>query len=174
MGWGANDAGGSSDYAGRGIYNYMPKYTTATISKNNQVTANFEHDMMLQLGDGACVYTLGALPGMVISEGYCKGNNGQSDYYGYAADEGSRYVTISKNVYDAWSSWSSQSSAANTSDLTVTNNWYNQGTGITDGQQNAKVSGNVSVSGTAWPADAQAIIKAAGLEPAYADLKTNP
>ena len=28
-GWGANDAGGSKDYADRGLYNYQPRYTTA-------------------------------------------------------------------------------------------------------------------------------------------------
>lgn len=47
------------------------------------------------------------------------------------------------------------------------------GKGITDRSQNAVVTGNVSVSGTAGPADAQTILNAAGLESAYADLKTD-
>lgn len=47
------------------------------------------------------------------------------------------------------------------------------GKGITNRSQNAVVTGDVSVSETAWPADAQTILNAAGLESAYADLKTD-
>ena len=36
------------------------------------------------------------------------------------------------------------------------------------------VSGNIQLSGDNFPADAQAIVTAAGLEAAYADLKMNP
>jgi hypothetical protein len=34
--------------------------------------------------------------------------------------------------------------------------------------------GNVAINGDNFPSDAQAIVSAAGLEAAYADLKTNP
>jgi hypothetical protein len=36
------------------------------------------------------------------------------------------------------------------------------------------VTGNVAISGDTFPADAQTIVNAAGLESAYADLKANP
>lgn len=48
------------------------------------------------------------------------------------------------------------------------------GKGFTNRSQNAVVTGNVSVSGTAWPADAQTILNAAGLESACADLRMDP
>ena len=36
------------------------------------------------------------------------------------------------------------------------------------------VSGNIQITGDNFPADAQAVVNAAGLESGYADLKTSP
>ncbi|GAA2947860.1 hypothetical protein GCM10011428_78880 [Streptomyces violaceus] len=59
-GWGANDIGGSQDYVNRGLYSYQPVYTTATTAANNHVTDNYIHDLMQQMTDGGCMYTLSA------------------------------------------------------------------------------------------------------------------
>lgn len=177
FGWGMNDAGGSQDYANRGDYNYQPKYTTPTTAKNNKVQANLLRDMMQQLSDGACLYSLSANPGTTVAANYCKGNNGQQDYYGYSADEGSRYITINQNAFDSYFCiiGENANSTNNTGNLTVTNNWYNEGElGVSNGNRNDTVSGNVTINGTTWPADAQAVIAAAGLEPAYLDLTVTP
>src|SRR5206468_6164002 len=59
-GWGANDAGGSNDYANRGLYNFQPRYTTPTTASNNQITGNYVHDVMQQMNDGGCINGLSA------------------------------------------------------------------------------------------------------------------
>ena len=61
-GWGANDAGGSNHYANRGLYNYQPRYSTATTASNNRLVGNYIHDVMQQMTDGGCIYTLSANP----------------------------------------------------------------------------------------------------------------
>jgi hypothetical protein len=170
-GWGANDAGGSTEYQNRGLYKYQTKYTTATTAQDNQVVANYLHDGMRLMTDGGCHYSLSANPGTVVSQNYCKGP--WVIGVGYYADEGSRYLTITKNVFTGWGTWGHANANANnnTGDLTVTNNWVSGG-GNWVGKNNT-VSGNVTVGGT-LPADAQAVVDAAGLEADYADLKTTP
>jgi hypothetical protein len=94
-GWGMWDAGGSPDYQKRGTYNYYPVYQTPTTSKDNLVEANYLHDVMTVMSDGACVYTLSAMPGTQINKNYC---NDAHDQFGIYNDEGSRYMTETDNV----------------------------------------------------------------------------
>ena len=61
-GWGANDAGGSNHYANRGLYNYQPRYSTPTTASNNKLINNYVHDVMQQMTDGGCIYTLALEP----------------------------------------------------------------------------------------------------------------
>lgn len=171
-GWGANDAGGSDDYANRGLYKYQPRYTTATTAQNNQVVANFVHDGMQQMNDGGCHYNLSANPGTMVTGNYCKGPWPSSNFADYE-DEGSRYLTISKNVFASFGSWGTANANAsnNTGDLTVTGNWISGGQSFRG--NNNTITGNITING-ALPTDAQAVVAAAGLESSYADLKTNP
>ena len=83
-GWGSNDAGGSNHYAGRGLYNYQPRYTTATTASNNRLVGNYVHDVMQQMNDGGCIYTLSTNPNALISDNYCLRTNG---YFGIYFDE---------------------------------------------------------------------------------------
>ncbi|MFL6078154.1 MAG: RICIN domain-containing protein [Mycobacteriales bacterium] len=163
-GWGANDAGGSNDYANRGLYNYQPRYTTATTASHNQIVGNYVHDIMQQMNDGGCVYTLSANPGAVISGNYCLRTNG---YFGLYFDEGSRYFTASGNVFSAiGGTWATENANGNnnTGTLTLTNNWYsNGGTNIVNGDRGNSVSGNTAVANGNWPPAAQAVISAAGI-----------
>ena len=183
-GWGVNDAGGNSEYKTRAqgnLYNYQPLYQNPTIAKNNQVLGNNVHQGMLEMNDGGCHYNLSA-SATSVTENYCNGTGSglSGTYFGYYADEGSAYLTITKNVFASFGAIATANANAsnNTGHLTFTNNWVsasspNPGLG---GPGNT-VTGNISISGTqisGFPADAQTIANAAGLEAAYADLKTTP
>ncbi len=160
-GWGANDAGGSNDYANRGLYNYQPRYTTATTATNNKITGNYVHDVMQQMNDGGCIYGLSANPGAVISDNYCLRTN---NYFGLYFDEGSRYFTATRNVFSAIGTWSTANANANntTGNLTVTGNWTTNGTTWIGNDRGNNVSGNVTVTNGAWPSGAQAVMASAG------------
>jgi hypothetical protein len=184
-GWGTNDAGGNNEYKTRGtgnLYKYQPLYTNPTIAKDNQIVANSIHHGMLQMNDGGCHYNLSANPGTTITQNYCNGQGSglSGSYFGDYEDEGSAYTTITKNVFASFGAVATANANANnnTGHITFTNNWVSSsspnpslgGTGNT-------VSGNITISGTqisGFPAEAQTVANAAGLEAAYADLKTSP
>ncbi|MEU0029711.1 right-handed parallel beta-helix repeat-containing protein [Streptomyces sp. NPDC006335] len=107
-GWGTNDIGGSQDYVNRGLYNYQPTYTTATTAANNHVTDNYIHNIMQQMTDGGCMYTLSASPGSTFERNYCHTNNG---YFGFYHDEGSRNFTDTNNVFRNTGSWGQPTSS---------------------------------------------------------------
>jgi len=180
LGWGANDAGGNNDYKTRStgnLYQYQPLYASATTAKNNTISANYVHLAMLQMNDGGCHYNLGFQPGTVVSQNYCegKGSGLSGTYWGEYNDEGSAYITETKNVYANFGSYVTANANAsnNTGHITFTNNWGSSASPGLNGPGNT-VSGNIQLNGDNFPADAQAIVSAAGLETAYADLKTNP
>ena len=183
-GWGVNDAGGNTEYKTRSsgnLYQYQPLYTNPTIAKNNQVTANYVHHGMLEMNDGGCHYNLSA-SGTTATENYCDGKDSglSGTYFGYYADEGSAYLTITKNVFASFGAvgTANANGSNNTGHLTFTNNWVSANPpNIGLGGPANTVTGNISISGTqvsGFPADAQTIAKAAGLESAYADLKIAP
>ena len=170
-GWGANDAGGSPDYQARGLYNYQPHYTTATTASNNKITNNFVHDTMQQMSDGSCIYTLSANPGGAINGNHCLNTNGN---YGLYFDEGSRHLTTLNNVLAQVGDWAhaNYQGANNTGTLTVTNNWTTNSRGnVTNGSHSNTVSDNTTVSTGPWPSGAVTAMGAAGIEPAYQDIK---
>ncbi|MEV4483113.1 RICIN domain-containing protein [Micromonospora coxensis] len=162
-GWGANDAGGSQHYANRGLYNYQPRYTTATTASHNRVIGNYVHDVMQQMTDGGCVYTLSANPGATIDENYCLRTSG---WFGLYFDEGSRYYTARHNVFSSTGTWATANYwyAENMGNFTVTDNWStNASTNVTNGDRGNVVNGNVTVTGGRWPSGAQAVMAAAGV-----------
>jgi hypothetical protein len=181
-GWGTNDAGGNSDYKTRStgdLYSYQPLYANPTVAMNNTVSANYVHLAQLQMNDGGCHYHLSANPGMQVTENYCEGKgSGLSGLiWGEYADEGSAYLTITRNVYADFCCvvTANSNSSNNTGHLTFANNWVGASNPNPSlGGTGNVVTGNIGISGMTFPADAQAIVNAAGLEAAYADLKTNP
>jgi hypothetical protein len=163
-GWGSNDAGGSDQYANRGLYNYQPRYSTATTESNNRITGNYIHDVMQQMTDGGCIYTLSANPSAQIRDNYCLRSNG---WFGLYFDEGSRFYTASNNVFSSTGTWATANYAPGETmgSFTVTNNWSSNGsTNITNGDHGNSVSGNVTVSNGNWPSGAQSVIAAAGVQ----------
>ncbi len=163
-GWGANDAGGSQDYTDRGLYNYQPRYTTATIAANNRVTANFVHDVVQQMTDAGAFYHLSASPGTTVNENYFRNSNG---WLGLYFDEGSRYVSAANNVFDNTGTWAYTQEWANnnTGNLTLTNNWTtNNGSNVRTGTRGNTNSGTVVVTGGNWPSGARTVMAAAGVQ----------
>ena len=180
LGWGTNDAGGNNDYKSRStgdLYLYQPLYANATVAKNNTVSANSVHQAMLQMNDGGCHYNLGFQPGTVVTENFCegKGSGLSGTYWGEYNDEGSAYITETKNVYANFGAYVTANANAsnNTGHITFTNNWGSSASPGLGGPGNT-VSGNIAISGDTFPSAAQTIVSAAGLEAAYADLKSNP
>jgi Ricin-type beta-trefoil lectin domain-like len=164
-GWGINDPGGSQDYVNRGTYNYQPLYTTPTTLKNTTVAYNLIFDTKNVMHDGGSIYNLSADPGTVIEDNYMFNNNGTVALY---LDEGSRYVTLSSNVVQDAGVWAFTNANANnnTDGNTFSGNWDNGGaTEIATGSPHNNVStGNVTVSGYAWPAGAAQVINQAGIQ----------
>ncbi|MDX3114536.1 DUF1349 domain-containing protein [Streptomyces scabiei] len=174
-GWGTNDIGGSQDYVNRGLYNYQPTYTTATTAANNHVTDNYIHDIMQQMTDGGCMYTLSASPGSTFERNYCHTN---SSYFGFYHDEGSRNFTDTNNVFRNTGSWGHENSSStnNTGALTLTDNWTNNSAANitnTNGRGDV-VSGTVVVSNGNWPSGARTVMDNAGIQPLYRPLTTDP
>ncbi|WP_433088823.1 ricin-type beta-trefoil lectin domain protein [Dactylosporangium sp. CA-052675] len=162
-GWGSNDPGGSQDYTDRGLYNYQPRYTTATVAANNHVTANYVHDVVQQMTDGGAFYHLSASPGTTVDQNYFRNTNG---WLGMYFDEGSRYVSASNNVLENVGTWAYTQAWANnnTGNLTLTNNWTTSSTtNVTTGSRGNTNSGTVVVSGGNWPSGARAVMAAAGV-----------
>ena len=162
-GWGANDAGGSQDYIDRGLYNYQPRYTTATVARNYTVAANYVHDVMRQMTDGAAFYSLSALPGTTVNQNYFRNTNG---WLGLYFDEGSRYLSAANNVFENIGQWAYGQlwPNNNTGNLTLTNNWTTStNTNITSGSRGNTNSGTVVVSGGNWPSGARSVMASAGI-----------
>ncbi|MDQ1021464.1 right-handed parallel beta-helix repeat-containing protein [Streptomyces afghaniensis] len=166
-GWGANDAGGSRDYLDRGLYNYQPVYQTATTAANNHVTDNYIHDVMQQMTDGACMYTLSASPGSTLERNYCRNSN---RWIGIYHDEGSRNFTDTNNVFRDTGRWANANAGPtnNTGALTLRDNWTaNSDTNITDGIRGNVVTGTVVVTDGDYPAGARTVMRNAGIQPRY-------
>lgn len=161
-GWGANDAGGSNHYANRGLYNYQPRYSTPTTASNNKLINNYVHDVMQQMTDGGCIYTLAWNPNAEISGNHCLRTNG---WFGLYFDEGSKYYRATGNVFSSTGTWATANywGGENMGNWTLTGNWStNNSTNVTNGDRGNVVNGNVVVSNGNWPSGAQTVIANAG------------
>jgi hypothetical protein len=82
-------------------------------------------------------------------------------------DEGSRYVSVTNNVYQGGWNWAHANANSNnhTGDLTLTDNWSDHnGADITNGTSGNTVTGTVFVSNGNWPSAAQTVMAAAGVQ----------
>jgi hypothetical protein len=185
LGWGTNDAGGNNEYKNRptgNLYLYQPIYQSPTVAMSNTVIGNYVHEGLLQMNDGGCHYNLGFQPGTVVTENYCEGRGSglSGTFWGEYNDEGSAYITETKNVYADFGAYvtANANAANNTGHIAFTNNWGSSATPGLGGPANV-VTGNIAIStggtattkGTGFPSDAQSIVNASGLEPSYAGLQ---
>ena len=160
-GWGANDAGGSNHYANRGLYNYQPRYTTPTTASNNRLIGNYVHDVMQQMTDGGCIYTLSANPGAHDQRELLPADQRLVRALlrrGLALLH--RHATTSSPP-PAPGPPPTTGARENMGNFTVTNNWSTNGsTNVTNGDRGNVVTGNVTVTNGNWPSGAQAVIAA--------------
>ncbi|MFD5315802.1 right-handed parallel beta-helix repeat-containing protein [Streptomyces sp. NPDC127098] len=162
-GWGANDPGGSPEYLNRGLYDFQPVYDTPTTLTDVRVAGNHVRDVVHTLFDAGCVYTLSAMPRSTIEENVCE-NSGQLGLY---FDEGSRYLTATRNVFlntaGQWAHANNQN-GNRTGDQTLTGNYTTNPaiTGLVTGERGNTVEGTVVFTPGDIPAEARRIIADAG------------
>ncbi|TKK91569.1 right-handed parallel beta-helix repeat-containing protein [Herbidospora galbida] len=162
-GWGANDPGGSPEYVNRGLYDFQPVYDTPTTLSDVRVVGNHVRNVVQTMFDAGCIYTLSAMPRSVIDENYCE-NSGQLGLY---FDEGSRYLSASRNVFvrtaAQWAHANNQN-GNRTGDLTLIDNFATNPaiTGITNGQRGNVARGNLTVTEATLPLEASRVIYEAG------------
>jgi hypothetical protein len=172
-GWGYEDAGGNANYrVNQHGYDFKDNliYQTPTTHRDVVVANNKIHGAKKIFHDGGAIYNLSASPGTLITENYVFDNNQRIALY---LDEGSRYITVRKNVVDdAGGTWLNINTAKHafplriTTDNTAVGNWHN-GTkvgGMWTNYQNDLILDDHLVEGTAWPAEARDVMHDAGIE----------
>ena len=171
-GWGYEDAGGNANYR-RNQHGYDFKenliYDTPTTYRDVVVANNRVHAAKKLFHDGGAIYNLSASPGTLITENYVYDNNERIALY---LDEGSRYITVRKNVVDdpngTWLNINTAHGAFPlriTTDNTASGNWHNGAKvgGMWTNYQNDLILDDHLVSGTTWPQEAQEVIRNAGI-----------
>lgn len=172
-GWGINDAGGNPRYRyGMRGYDYAQNavFATPTTHHDVVVASNRIHDAKRLFQDGGAIYNLSASAGTLITENYIYDNHGQIGLY---LDEGSHGLTVRRNVVaDKESEWLNINTVKNfyplrvSTDNSAISNWHD-GTkvgGLWTNYQNDLIVDDHLVTGDKWPAEAEQIMKAAGVE----------
>lgn len=182
FGWGIQDPGGNPNYLFR-LHTYdwkqNPIYQTHTTHRDVVVANNRIHGAKSYFHDGGAIYNLSASPGTLITENYIYDNHSMIGLY---LDEGSRYITVRRNVVqDPGSEWLNINTmhAAYpmriSPDNTAIGNWHDgvKVGGMWTNYQNDLILDDHLVRDNAWPAEAQEIMKNAGIESKVA-LPTYP
>jgi hypothetical protein len=137
---------------------------------NNECAYNGVYDVAQALADCGHFYTLGSMKGSSIHrnwfDGFPKRPNGGAMY----PDQGSGYIEIHHNVCSRIEAWYFFSNSLGPQ-INVNDNW-------SDNASARNIGGNLGnltvVKDGRWPAAAQAVMEGAGLESAWADVKTLP
>ena len=178
-GWGMHDPHGNPNYRVR-MHGYdWPQnlvYTTPTTHRDVVVAGNRIHDAKKLFHDGGAIYNLSASPGTLITENYIFDIHGLIGLY---LDEGSRYITVRRNVVDdpdaEWLNINTVKAAYPmriSPDNTASGNWHN-GTrigGMWTNYQNDVILDDHLVKDGAWPAEAREVMHDAGIEPEAAPV----
>jgi len=173
FGWGLQDPGGNPRYLFR-MHTYdwkqNPIYQSPTTHRDVVVASNRIHGAKSFFHDGGAIYNLSASPGTLITENYIYDNHGMIGIY---LDEGSRYLTVRRNVVqDPASEWLNINTVRAvypiriSPDNTAINNWHD-GTkvgGMWTNYQNDLILDDHLVKDNAWPAEAQEIMNSSGIE----------
>jgi hypothetical protein len=187
-GWGMQDPGGNANYRVR-MHGYDFKgnlvYETPTTYRDTVVANNRIHGAKQLFHDGGAIYNLSAGPGTLITENYIFDNNGRIALY---LDEGSRYITVRKNVVDdpngEWLNINTVHSAFPlriTIDNTAIDNWHNgqKVGGMWTNYENDLIVDDHLIRDADWPAEAKEVMANAGIEPSagvaeYSNAKPAP
>lgn len=124
---------------------------------------NHVRNVVRTMSEAGCIYTLSAIPNSLIDENYCE-NSGQ---FGLYFDEGSRYLSVSRNVFlDTAGQWAhaNTQNGNHTGDLTLIENYVTNPaiTGIAHGDRGNVVRGNLTVTDGNLPIEASRVIYNAG------------
>ncbi|GGH08952.1 hypothetical protein GCM10011586_26740 [Silvibacterium dinghuense] len=173
-GWGIQDPGGNPNYRLR-MHGYdWPQnlvYQTPTTHHDVVVAANRIHGAKQLFHDGGAIYNLSASPNTLITENYIFDNSGRIALY---LDEGSRYITVRKNVVqDPTGEWLNINTVHAayplriSPDNTAIDNWHDSTKigGMWTNYQNDLIFDDHLVINNQWPAEAREIMKNAGIEP---------
>ena len=173
-GWGMHDAHGNPNYRVR-MHGYdWPQnlvYDTNTTHRDVIVANNRVHGAKKLFHDGGAIYNLSASPGTLITENYIFDN---CKMIGLYLDEGSRYIMVRKNVVqDPKGEWLNVNTVHSamplriSPDNTADDNWHdsNKVGGLWTNYQNNLILNDHYITDGKWPAEAQEIMKNAGIEP---------
>ena len=172
-GWGMHDPGGNPNYRVR-MHGYDFRenlvYDTPTIHRDVVVASNRVHRAKQFFHDGGAIYNLSASPGTLITENYIFDNSAMIGIY---LDEGSRYITVRRNVIEdkdgEWLNVNTVHSAYPlriSPDNTAVSNWHD-GTkvgGLWNNYQNNLILDDHLVTDGRWPVEAQDVIRNSGIE----------
>lgn len=167
-GWGYNDAGGNPNYdENQKGYLYNTRFTTPTTLRNTLIEGNRIHGVKTWYMDGGAIYNLSANPDAIVRANHIFDI---SDRIAVYLDEGSKHFTVTGNVIDTQGKWLNINTAGRmyqrriSTDNTATGNWHNSmRTGGRWLREIGNVAeGNILVPARDWPAEAQAVIDAAG------------
>jgi hypothetical protein len=136
-------------------------YPPSTVMNNITISYNKVGNDHLILHDGGTIYVMNSSPNSQIVRNYTI--NGA---YAIMPDEGAALWTINNNVVDKAASFWLYMWSTTIHNITVDNNFTNQPSFQNSGV-NCTVTNTHNESGNPWSAAAQAIINAAGIEPAY-------
>jgi hypothetical protein len=170
-GWGYNDAGGNPNYEENAKgYVHNTKFKTPTTLRNTLVEGNRIHGVKLLYEDGGAIYNLSANPNSVIRNNHIFDISNRIGIY---LDEGSKHFTVTGNVVETGGKWLNINTAGKmyarriSTDNRAVGNWHNSmstgGRWLPEIGNDAR--GNVLVPDRDWPAEARAVIEAAGPRP---------
>lgn len=172
-GWGYEDAGGNANYrVNQHGYDFKDNviYDSPTTHRDVVVANNRIHGAKKLFHDGGAIYNLSASPGTLITENYIFDNNQRIALY---LDEGSRYITVRKNVVDdPGGTWLNINTAKGafplriSPDNTASGNWHNgvKVGGMWTNYQNNLILDDHLVHEQAWPSEGAEVIRNAGIE----------
>jgi hypothetical protein len=132
-------------------------YESPTTHRDVVIANNRIHGAKKLFHDGGAIYNLSASPGTLITENYVFDNNQRIALH---LDEGSRYITVRKNVVDdPGGTWLNINTASG--------NWHNSVKvgGMWTNYQNDLILDDHLVHEQIWPANAEEVIRNAGIEP---------
>jgi hypothetical protein len=139
-------------------------------AKNNSVSYNYLHKFTQVLEDSGGVYTLSSQPGTQVHHNHI--DHAIRNFGCLYPDEGSANINWHHNVCQGVPQWL-HIWTGSIHDNVVQNN-YSDTTNMENKGTNNTVNNNNVITGGNWPAEAQSIMAGAGIEAAYASVKTLP
>ncbi|MDF7799059.1 right-handed parallel beta-helix repeat-containing protein [Pontiellaceae bacterium B1224] len=133
-----------------------------TVAGNNVIRANRVEKTMSILHDGGAIYTLGGMPDSVIERNYV-----QSTEHGIYTDEGSANISSRFNVVHGAKRYVHNAGPRGRKRKIAVEHYFTDRNEFrVDGRYNSSTN-HVICSPDNWPAEAQEIIDASGLEPEW-------